>query len=295
MKKLIIFALILFLFVSSACSFSYNLFSKDEEPTLAPVLVESLESVQDVPEPTQTETVYSPPTAAPTKQVAATVELPTPTEVPPTPTEPVSACPQFGTEEFDAETDCWPHTLNDVFSPASITNRNKVFVQIKDSMLEFESQLTEDVDLYSFYQDNQYDEVNLIASITKIEPSVNSNGFALACHVNDWGWYEARIQSSGTFEILQYDAFKKQNGENPYSTLGSGGAGAYRIGTGRENIIEWQCRSNSLTLIINGTQTWEKKDFTSMNDGGGVGVGLASYSGKSPRHIGFEYVEIAQP
>ena len=86
-KKLIIFALILFLFISSACSFSGGLFSGDEEPTLAPVVVESLEAVQDAPEPT--EEVNSPPTAEPTEEVAATVEVPAATEVPPTPTEPV--------------------------------------------------------------------------------------------------------------------------------------------------------------------------------------------------------------
>ena len=295
MKKLIIFALILFLFISSACSFSTSLFSGDEEPTLAPVMVESPEAVQDVPEPTQTETVYSPPTAAPTRQVAATVEVPTPTEEPPTPTEPASACPQFYTEEFESETDCWPHSLADVFSPASITDRHKLSVQISESRLEFESQLAEDVFLYSFYQDNEYEEVDLITSITKIEPSVNSNGFALACFVNNSGWYEARVTSSGTYEIFQYDAFKKQNDENPYISMGAGGAAAIRIGAGRENIIEWQCHSNSLTLVINGTQTWELKDFSPVDGAGGVGVGLASYSGKTPRHIGFEYVEIAQP
>jgi hypothetical protein len=294
MKKTFVSPLILFIFLSLACSVPFGLLSKDVEPSAIPEVDVKQEAPQEVANPTNT--VYAPPTARPTSDVTATPE-PSATleQIEVTPTEPVALCPPYGIEEFDSPNDCWPDTLDEVFAPASISNRNKVFVQVANSRLEFESQLAEDVFLYSFYKENEYDEVNLLASITKIEPSVNQNGFALACHVNEDGWYEVRIESSGTFDIFQYDSFKKQNDENPYVSLGNGGAAAYRIGTGRENIIEWQCRYDSLTLIINGKQTWEKKGFTSINSGGGVGVGLASYSGKLPRHIAFEYVEIVEP
>jgi hypothetical protein len=294
MKKTFVSTLILFIFLSLACSVPFDLLSQDVEPSALPEVVVKQEAPQEVANPTNT--VYAPPTARPTSDVTATPE-PSATleQIEVTPTEPVALCPPYGIEEFASHNDCWPDTLDEVFAPDSISNRNKLFVQVANSRLEFESQLAEDVFLYSFYKENEYDEVNLLASITKIEPSVNQNGFALACHVNEDGWYEVRIESSGTFDIFQYDSFKKQNDENPYVSLGNGGAAAYRIGTGRENIIEWQCRYDSLTLIINGKQTWEKKGFTSINSGGGVGVGLASYSGKLPRHIAFEYVEIVEP
>jgi hypothetical protein len=294
MKKFIVSMLILFIFLSLACSIPFNLLSKDVEPSAIPEVEVKQETPQEVANPTNT--IYAPPTARPTSDVTATPEpSATLVQIEVTPTEPIALCAPYGIEEFNSPNDCWPDTLDEVVAPASISNPNKVFVQVANSRLEFESQLAEDVFLYSFYKENEYDEVNLIASITKIEPSVNQNGFTLACHVNRDGWYEVRVESSGTFEIFQYDAFKKQNGENPYVPLGNGGAAAYRIGTGRENIIEWQCRNDSLTLIINGKQTWEKRNFTSIKSGGGVGVGLASYSGKLPRHIAFEYVEIREP
>ena len=67
-----------------------------------------------------------------------------------------------------------------------------------------------------FNSQYDYDEVILQASIKKIEPSVNQNGFTLACHVNEYGWYEARIDSGGTYKIFQYDALKANRGENPF-------------------------------------------------------------------------------
>ncbi|PKO06179.1 MAG: hypothetical protein CVU41_08715 [Chloroflexi bacterium HGW-Chloroflexi-3] len=293
MNKPFISLIFLLIFLSVACSLP--IINKEEiantiEPTVLIIQPTAVLSI----DPTQT--VYSPPTARPTSNETPSpvplVEEVKPTEIS---TQPAPLCSPFMKEEFDNPGECWPASIDDIFSPASISNKNKIFVQVKDGHLEFESQLSEDVFLYSFYKDNEYDEVIVRASVTKIEPSANQNGFTLACHVNRDGWYEVRIESSGTFEVFQYDAFKKQNGENPYVPLGNGGAAAYRIGTGRENIIEWQCRYESLTLIINDKQTWIKEKFTSMKSGGGVGVGLASYSGVVPRHIGFDFVEILEP
>lgn len=293
MKKPFLSLLFLLIFLSIACGLPFN--NKEqindiEEPT--EMIVQPTEGLVVIP----TQTVYSPPTARPTSDKthtpAPTVEEVTPTELP---TQPVSLCPPFVKEEFDNPGECWPASIEEIFSPVSISNKNKLFVKVKDGRLEFETQLSEDVFLYSFYKDNEYDEVIVRASVTKIEPSANQNGFTLACHVNRDGWYEVRIESSGTFEVFQYDAFKKQSGENPYVKLGNGGAATYRIGGGRENIIEWQCRYDSLTLIINDKQTWIKENFTKMKSGGGIGVGLASYSGVVPRHIAFDYVEIIEP
>ncbi len=293
MKRTFLVLIFLMLLLSFACSLPRNNQTEDVDKE---VTVETTSPTQAVAED-PTETVYSPPTARPTSDetpvpVATEEETQEPTEVP---TEPEASCPVFGIEEFDTPGGCWPNSVDKVFSSATISDINKLNVQVKDSRLEFESRLKEDVFLYSFYPDNEYDEVILKASITKIEPSMNQNGFALVCHTNRFGWYEARVASSGTFEIFQYDALKKQNGQNPFLLLGSGGVSSFRTGTGRENIIEWQCLQESLTLIVNDKQIWEKVNFTSLNSGGGVGVGLASYSNTNPRHIGFEYVEILEP
>ncbi len=293
MKKPFYILFFLLLFLTFACSLPIN--KSDDSDNIEVPSVNSIQPTEAVVvNPTQT--FYSPPTARPTSDgtqtPSPTVEEKIPTE---TPTVTPSLCSPFVMEEFENPGECWPDSIDEVVAPASISNKNKVVVQIKDGRLEFESQLSEDVFLYSFYKDNEYDEVIVRASVTKIEPSVNQNGFTLVCHANRDGWYEARLESSGTFEVFQYDINKKQNGENPYVRLANGGTSNFKTSAGIENIIEWQCRYDSLTLIVNGKQIWEKLNFSKLKSGGGVGVGLASYSGIYPRHIGFEYVEILEP
>ncbi len=293
MKKPFLILIFSLMILSLACKIP-SLRSEESDEAEEPTVIEVQPTEAEILNPT--ETYYSPPTARPTIEKESTpepiVEEEKPTE---TATQPAAVCAHFTKEEFENPGECWPDSLDEVFSVAGISNQNKINVQVKNGRLEFESLLSEDVFLYSFYKDNEYDEVTLQASLTKIEPSVNQNGFALACHVNQDGWYEVRLESSGVFEVFQYESFKKRNGENPYYRMGNGGAAAFRVGTGRENIIEWQCGDDSLRLIVNGKQTWEKMNIPSFNSGGGVGVGLASYSGIYPRHIGFEYVEIMEP
>lgn len=294
MRKFSVLIIISMLFTSVACGIPQLKKSVDQVKPSVEVIIEPTQEVFSEP----TETSYSPPTARPTSN-----ETPVPTETseatqPPAPTAPQqveASCPAYGIEEFDSPTDCWPNTLDDVTTTTSISDRNKVNVQITDSRLEFSSQLKEDVFLYSFYKENEYDEVIIRASVTKIEPSANQNGFTLLCHANQFGWYEARLESSGVFEIFQYDQLKRQSGANPFVRLGNGGVSSFKTGAGRENLIEWQCGYDYLRLIVNDKQIWEKVGFSSLNNGGRVGVGLASYSGASPRRIGFEYVEILEP
>lgn len=295
MKKIYFFSIVVILLLSMACSMPFLDNSEDEPQPTIEIVVETPQLETAVP----TETIYSPPTAQPTSN-----ESPTPTETQeqqqaatkiPMEVEETSSCPAYGIEEFSSPSDCWPNTVDDVLSVASVSDMNKLSVQVIDNRLEFSSRMAEDVFLYSFYKDNEYDEVIIRSSVSKIEPSVNGNGFTLACHVNQDGWYEVRIASNGLFEVNQYEQLKKQQGGNPYVKIASGGAPNFKTGEGRENIIEWQCGFNYLRFIVNEKLVWEKTDFSNLNSGGGVGVGLASYSGVNPRHIGFEWVEILEP
>lgn len=293
MKK--IFILFVILVISSlACSLPFM--DGEEEEAPAPTIEVNVEPTQAeniIP----TNTIYSPPTARPTSNETATptTEVIETEEPEMTPTEEASACPAYGMEEFSSPNDCWPNTIDDVLSVSTVSDWNKISVQVVDDRLEFLSRMSEDVFLYSFYKDNQYDEVFIRSSVSKIEPSANGNGFTLLCHVNQDGWYEARVASNGIFEINQFDQLKKQQGGNPYFKIASGGAPNFKTSAGNENIIEWQCGFDYLRLLINDKQVWEKDDFSNLNSGGGVGVGLASYSGTMPRHIGFEWVEILEP
>lgn len=295
MKKIYIFSIFVILLLSMACSLPLMDNSDDDPQPTVEIVVETQQLETVVP----TETVYSPPTARPTSN-----ETPVPTETQeenqaatniPLETEETSSCPAYGMEEFSSPNDCWPNTVDDVLSVASVSDWNKLSVQVVNDRMEFSTRMAEDVFLYSFYKDNEYDEVIIRSSVSKIDPSVNGNGFTLACHVNQDGWYEVRISSSGIFEVDQYDQLKKQQGANPYIKIASGGVPNFKTGDGRENIIEWQCGYDYLRFIVNEKQVWEKTGFSNLNSGGGVGVGLASYSGVYPRHIGFEWVEILEP
>lgn len=296
MKKISFLSIIAIIILSMACSLPF--LGEDEEP-IAPTIETNVEPTQVV-EIAPTNTVYVPPTAMPTSNELATQ---TPesqsTRVPmkiQTEAETESAaCPPYGVEEFSSPNDCWPNTLDTIFSVATVSDWNKLFVGVVDDRLEFSTKMAEDIFMYSFYEENQYDEVILRASVSKIEPSTNANGFTLACHVNEDGWYEVRIASNGLFEINQYEQLKKQQGGNPYFKISNGGAPNFKTSEGNENIIEWQCGYNYLRFIVNEKQVWEKTGISNLNSGGGVGVGLASYSGTAPRHIGFEWVEILEP
>jgi len=287
-KKILIPVLILILF-SVACNLSS--FQSNKEP---PNNTESLSTqivATDLPQPTiaviiptKEPTVNQEPTEEPTNE---------PTEISPT-VEPTEACPEYGIEEFDSATPCWPSTLAEMKSITALTNSPNEFAGINDGKLEFKHVVADEIYLYAFNTMNQYDEVILEASFTKIDPSSNQNGATLVCHVNESGWYEARIESGGTFGIFQYDASKKSKGENPYQLLGQGGASALKVGANIENTIRWACGENVLTLIINGKEIWSE-EFKDMINGGGVGLGLVSYSGKFPLHIAFERVEIMKP
>ena len=295
MKKIYLFSIFVILLLSMACSLPLMDNSDDDPQPTVEIVVETPQLETVIP----TETVYSPPTARPTSN-----ETPVPTETQeenqaatniPSETEETSSCPAYGMEEFSSPNDCWPNTVDDVLSVASVSDWNKLSVQVVNDRMEFSTRMAEDVFLYSFYKDNEYDEVIIRSSVSKIDPSVNGNGFTLACHVNRDGWYEVRIASSGIFEVDQYDQLKKQQGANPYIKIASGGVPNFKTGDGRENIIEWQCGYDYLRFIVNEKQIWEKTDFSNLNSGGGVGIGLASYSGVYPRHIGFEWVEILEP
>jgi hypothetical protein len=283
MKKHIFLYIVCALILSTACSLGgvkATATLPPPAPTQEPIVIPT--STVDV-QPTVEQ-------AAPTIEAIATEE---PTEEP-TQEPTVPPCPAFGREEFDEESPCWPSSLETVFIGSNVSNDLKIGVTIDDSQLQFQTSLPEDIYLYSFNTQNDYDEVILETSIIKIEPSVNQNGFALVCHVNEDGWYETRISSGGSYEIFQYDVFKKQNDENPYIFIASGGTPTIRIGAGRENLIRFECMEDELTLIINNKEVFYKQ-IKGMNSGGAIGLGLTSYSHKFPQKIGFDYIEIIQP
>lgn len=225
---------------------------------------------------------------------------PPPTDVPPTeaPEEEPTAtqgpqCPVSGTYDFEEDTGCWVTDPDQLFSVTNVTDMRKVFSGIQDGMFEFEIKLPEELYLYSFNTHNLYNEVILEADLRKIEPSVNKNGFILACHVNEDGWYEAHLESGGFYRIFQYETFKKDQGRNPWTTLSEGGSPKIRVGKDVVNNMRFECMEDSLTLIINGEEVWYKS--MTLNSGGAIGLGVRTHNGFYPVNIGFEYITVLTP
>lgn len=286
MKKKVFFPVLILIIFSIACNLSN--FQKNVEPANDTEQVATPVPATELPQatiavilPTKEPTSPPKPTEEPTMQ---------PAEITPT-AEPTQSCPEYGVEEFDTATSCWPSTLSQMKSITALTNSPSEFAGINNGKLEFNHVVADEIYLYAFNTTHEYEEVILEATFVKMEPSSNQNGATLACHVNESGWYEVRIESGGTFGVFQYDASKKSKGENPYVLLSQGGASALKVGANVENKIRWDCGDDDLSLIINGKNTWSQ-EYDDMISGGGVGLGLVSYSGKFPLHIAFERVEI---
>jgi len=225
---------------------------------------------------------------------------PQPTELPPTeapkqePTEETGPdCIETGTYQFDEVNACWPNDPEQLYSVTKVSDMRKVFSGVKNGAFEFEVKIPEEMYLYSFNTNNLYSEVILETDLIKLEPSVNKNGFILACHVNEDGWYEARMESGGYYHVYRYDTLNKEQGKNPYSTLSEGGTPIIKVGQDKINTMRFECMKDSLTLLINGEEVWyEKMD---VNSGGAIGIGVNTFAGKYPVHIGFDYLTVLTP
>ncbi len=301
MKKPFVLILVLFFALSLACNLSA--FQKGKETEIHPGTSNNLSTPEITAQfateiPQATIAVFIPtsqPTLEPT--IAATVgETAEGTaEATQAPTsEPVSECQKYGIEEFDQPSTCWPSSLEEMKSITSLTTNPNEFAGVQNGMLEFKHMVADEIYLYSFNSANTYDEVTIEATFIKLDPSKNQNGATIACQVNDSGWYEVRVENSGSFYVYRYDADEKQKGGNPYKTLAQGGAPAVQSAAGMENIIRWTCKKDTLSLAVNGKEVWDQEE-RGMETGGGIGLGLVSSSGKYPLNIAFERVEISEP
>ncbi|MBI9045321.1 MAG: hypothetical protein JEZ06_12600 [Anaerolineaceae bacterium] len=269
MKKQLLIPITMVLLLSVACSF-FGLGADDE-------------ASETIVRPTNT---------------AVNPELPdTPTKMPDDKKDEVKAteapeCPVTGTYDFDEPTGCWPDNEDGLFSVTEFSYDGKISSGVKNGMYEFEVNIPQEVFLYAFNNNNLYQEVILEADINKIEPSVNKNGFIMACHVNEKGWYETRIESGGFYHVFRYDTYKRENGENPYSTLSEGGSTALDVGD-HTNTIRFECMQDSLGLYINGEEVWS--DDVSIKNGGGIGLGVRTFADASPVHIAFDHLTVLTP
>ena len=297
MKKTFVYLLALFFALSLACNLStFQKGTETEIPTGTSNNLSTPEiTTQIATELPQATIAVFVPTAQPTLKPTNTATIEETTEATEAPTsEPIPECQKYGIEEFDQPSTCWPSTLEEMKSITSLTTNPNEFAGVQNGMLEFKHMVADEIYLYSFNSANSYDEVTIEATFIKLDPSKNQNGATIACQVNESGWYEVRVESSGSFFVYRYDSDKKQKGVNPYTTITQGGAPGVQSAAGTENSIRWTCKEDTLSLAVNGKEVWDQ-EIRGMETGGGIGLGLVSSSGKYPLHIAFELVEISEP
>ena len=263
-----LYALIILALLLSACTGPKAAVEPTQPPSLA---VATATQAQVVIPPTsvpmtgaEATSTTIPPTEAPT---AVPTEVPTeaPTDTP----EPVG--PQPLEEDFDTDT---PEGWKYVYI-AGTERGNRVFTE--DSKLMFEMN-TKETYAYAYYENQEYEDVIVSTNVENFGD--NSNGMAIACRMNDKGWYELRISSDAKMNVYRYDQLKKDKRQNPYVQLIPQFI-LREINPGfKVNNITMACVGDEIRVYINEVEmVYDNKPIVdSTYRSGYVGVGAMSYT-----------------
>lgn len=153
-----------------------------------------------------------------------------------------------------------------------------------------------DLNIIFFNKNNDYKDVIVQAEVENFGPL--DNAYSLICRATADGWYEFRISSSGYYELLRYDQYKKDEGKNAYtnfiekrlnSTLIKGGL--------NKNVFSLSCIGSTISAFINGEQLYFQKRPLAFEDDtyreGTIGFGILGY-GKE-LDMTFNWVEAVKP
>jgi hypothetical protein len=102
--------------------------------------------------------------------------------------------------------------------------------------------------LYYLLKNAQFDDVRVDTRVENL--GTNTNFVGLICRSSDDGWYEADVNSNGTYSIFFYD---RSASGNRYKLIYSGASRLIRMGKDT-NEYTFICKGDYLTLGINGTE-----------------------------------------
>jgi hypothetical protein len=137
-----------------------------------------------------------------------------------------------------------------------------------------------DLNIAFFNKKLNYKDVIVQADVENIGQL--DNAFSLMCRVSENGWYEFRISSSGYYELLRFDQYKKDEGKNAYTNFLEKRVGSTKImGALAKNTFSLSCVDNVISAFVNGEQLYWKKRPLAIEDNmygeGSVGFGILSY------------------
>jgi hypothetical protein len=141
-----------------------------------------------------------------------------------------------------------------------------------------------------------YEDVIVTAEVENAGPL--DNAFSLVCRASEAGWYEFRISANGYYELLRFDQYKRDDGDNAYTNFIEKRVGSTKIVSGlNKNEFSLSCVDNVISAFVNGEQLyWEKRPLAIEDDTyseGTVGFGLLGY-GKE-LDVTFNWIDVTKP
>ncbi|MDO9546901.1 MAG: hypothetical protein Q7J07_09170 [Pelolinea sp.] len=162
--------------------------------------------------------------------------------------------------------------------------------------LRFQTLPPNDLNLIFFNKKNDYEDVIVQAEVENFGPL--DNAFSLICRATEFGWYEFRISSSGYYELLRYDQYKKDEGKNAYTNFVEKRLNSTLIKGGLDkNVFSLSCVGSTISAFVNGEQLYFEKRPLAIEDDtyteGTIGFGILGY-GKE-LDMTFNWVEAVKP
>lgn len=153
-----------------------------------------------------------------------------------------------------------------------------------------------DVNFLFLNRKHTYEDVIVSAEVENIGPL--DNAFSLVCRASEAGWYEFRISASGYYELLRFDQYKRDDGDNAYTSFIEKRVGSTKIVSGlNKNEFSLSCVDNLISAFVNGEQLyWEKRPLAIEDDtyrDGTVGFGLLGY-GKE-LDVTYNWIDVTKP
>jgi len=153
-----------------------------------------------------------------------------------------------------------------------------------------------DINFIFFNKDNDYKDVIVQAEVENFGQL--DNAYSLICRATEHGWYEFRISSSGYYELLRFDQYKKDEGKNAYTSYTEKRLNSTLINGGLDkNVFSLSCVDSTISAFVNGEQLYFEKRPLAIEDDtyseGTIGFGILGY-GKE-LDMTFNWIEAVKP
>lgn len=149
---------------------------------------------------------------------------------------------------------------------------NGAFYHIQRHRLSFELPTRGDVNMIFYNTAFAPSNVRVQAEFENIR--FTSAAYSVICRFTKDGWYELRVNAggseAGSYKLLKYDAYMKEKGFNPYTTVHKGMdryfSNDINLRVGGTNKLELICYNDSFRVFINDVEQIPSKNNNVFSD-----------------------------